>query len=285
MCTERIVRRADDYLNQFIQTDTIVPNWRDPRTLNRYVYVKDSPINLTDPSGHMADPGCQTEGCSGGNGLGDLNYLEQRAYNLACQQGVGECPPAVQALDQIPAIKTGGDLLGLIYEPDKGKALQKLGCQLLSNISNGMLMLALGGDLDASALSAQAIVGNTGSGNPSIATIEDGSIKTHSGWTTRPGYTQTTLDVLAQGEEMGFTFKPNKKDLVGSPGTFLASHAEAQLSVAAPDQPVGVSNFMCPDCYNYYSKLAQYRGVEQVVADPYYVRHFLPDGTVQVTPR
>lgn len=40
------------YLNQFIQPDTIVPRFEDPRTLNRYAYAHNNPTNYTDPSGH-----------------------------------------------------------------------------------------------------------------------------------------------------------------------------------------------------------------------------------------
>ena len=45
-------RYYDHYLNQFIQPDTIVPDYQNPQSLNFYVYVFDNPINSTDPSGY-----------------------------------------------------------------------------------------------------------------------------------------------------------------------------------------------------------------------------------------
>ena len=38
-------------LGRFLSADTIVPNFANPQDLNRYTYVKNSPINYTDPSG------------------------------------------------------------------------------------------------------------------------------------------------------------------------------------------------------------------------------------------
>ena len=44
-------RYYDTYLNQFIQSDTIIPDFRNPQSINRYSYVNNNPVNLTDPSG------------------------------------------------------------------------------------------------------------------------------------------------------------------------------------------------------------------------------------------
>ncbi len=40
------------YLNQWIQPDTILPDFKNPQSLNRYTYVLDNPVLYTDPSGH-----------------------------------------------------------------------------------------------------------------------------------------------------------------------------------------------------------------------------------------
>ncbi|MBN1371298.1 MAG: RHS repeat-associated core domain-containing protein, partial [Anaerolineaceae bacterium] len=44
-------RYYSTYLNQFIQPDPILPDPRVPGNWNRYVYSRNNPINLTDPSG------------------------------------------------------------------------------------------------------------------------------------------------------------------------------------------------------------------------------------------
>ncbi|MBI4675948.1 MAG: C39 family peptidase [Chloroflexi bacterium] len=50
-------RYMDPYLNQFIQPDTIVSNPRTPADWNKYTYVRDNPINFTDPNGRIClDP-------------------------------------------------------------------------------------------------------------------------------------------------------------------------------------------------------------------------------------
>ncbi len=45
-------RYYDPSLGRFTQPDSIVPAPSDPQALNRYSYVRNNPINLTDPSGH-----------------------------------------------------------------------------------------------------------------------------------------------------------------------------------------------------------------------------------------
>jgi RHS repeat-associated protein len=48
------------YLNQFVSPDPIVPDYRNPQSINRYVYALGNPINLVDPSGFSAT-GCGAE--------------------------------------------------------------------------------------------------------------------------------------------------------------------------------------------------------------------------------
>ncbi len=46
-------RYYDATLGRFISADTIVPSAADPQSLNRYSYVRNNPIILTDPTGHF----------------------------------------------------------------------------------------------------------------------------------------------------------------------------------------------------------------------------------------
>jgi RHS repeat-associated protein len=45
-------RYFDPQLGRFIQPDPTVPNPCDPQSLNRYSYVRNNPLNLSDPSGY-----------------------------------------------------------------------------------------------------------------------------------------------------------------------------------------------------------------------------------------
>ncbi|MFZ5875343.1 MAG: toxin TcdB middle/N-terminal domain-containing protein [Nitrospirota bacterium] len=45
-------RYYDPVLGRFVQPDRIVPNPRNPQSLNRYSYVDNNPLNYTDPTGH-----------------------------------------------------------------------------------------------------------------------------------------------------------------------------------------------------------------------------------------
>jgi RHS repeat-associated protein len=47
-------------LNRFIQPDTIISNFYNPQTLNRFSYVNNRPINFNDPTGHI--PACTADG-------------------------------------------------------------------------------------------------------------------------------------------------------------------------------------------------------------------------------
>jgi RHS repeat-associated protein len=46
-------RLYDPGLGMFISPDSIVPDWYDPQSLNRYAYARNNPLIYTDPSGHL----------------------------------------------------------------------------------------------------------------------------------------------------------------------------------------------------------------------------------------
>ncbi len=51
----------DKPLGRFVSADTIVPSPGDPQNLNRYSYVRNSPVKYTDPTGHCT-PGVNCPG-------------------------------------------------------------------------------------------------------------------------------------------------------------------------------------------------------------------------------
>jgi RHS repeat-associated protein len=60
-------RWYDGYLGRWISPDTIVPEPGNPQDLNRYSYVRNSPLNFIDPSGHAMEQ-------AGGGGLDEEGW-------------------------------------------------------------------------------------------------------------------------------------------------------------------------------------------------------------------
>jgi len=92
-----------------------------------------------------------------------------------------------------------------------------------------------------------------------------------SGWSQkRPsGFQKPNIDeVFAKQKEIGHPTKPADFADNGVPGQYYASHAERQLSITAVEREIGVSKPVCPDCQQYFSRLAQYEGKDWYVADP-----------------
>ncbi|WP_223513026.1 PAAR domain-containing protein [Pseudomonas sp. GL-R-26] len=116
-----------------------------------------------------------------------------------------------------------------------------------------------------------------------VKTVSSNDKKTLSGWGDKKpeGYEKVSAEhVKAKSEEIGHEVKSHPYDR-DYKGQYYSSHAEKQMSIISPDHPIGVSKPMCNDCQGYFSKLAQYKNAEQVVADPKAVRIFKPDGTVE----
>jgi RHS repeat-associated protein len=59
-------------LGRFVSADTIVPRAGNPQNLNRYAYVSNSPLNYTDPSGHLLCSEIAWEDCT--NTQGEIDY-------------------------------------------------------------------------------------------------------------------------------------------------------------------------------------------------------------------
>jgi RHS repeat-associated protein len=55
-------RQYDPALGRWISADTIVPESGSGQSYNRYAYVRNSPLNYVDPTGHMEDGECGRDG-------------------------------------------------------------------------------------------------------------------------------------------------------------------------------------------------------------------------------
>ncbi|PZS04806.1 MAG: hypothetical protein DLM69_01455 [Candidatus Chloroheliales bacterium] len=77
-------RYYDAAISHFNSADTIIPGIRNPQNLNRYSYVTNNPVNLTDPTGHSACPESLGRSCSPSG--------EGRAPSVpGCQSGTVGC--------------------------------------------------------------------------------------------------------------------------------------------------------------------------------------------------
>lgn len=48
-----VARYYDAEIGRFISPDTVVPDWTDPQSFNRYSYCRNNPLRYIDPSGHL----------------------------------------------------------------------------------------------------------------------------------------------------------------------------------------------------------------------------------------
>ena len=81
-------RLYDPSIGKFIAADTMVPNSFDGQTYNRYAYVTNNPLSLTDPTGHdVEDAGTVT-------GLADPGYSLSAGAALLGSSGFGDADPA-----------------------------------------------------------------------------------------------------------------------------------------------------------------------------------------------
>jgi hypothetical protein len=85
-------------IGRFLSADSIVPDWLDPQTLNRFAYVQNNPLAFSDPSGHEPNnvvdangygPGPNGSSATNGNGNGPTmggedaeNYLSLGLINV-----------------------------------------------------------------------------------------------------------------------------------------------------------------------------------------------------------
>jgi Domain of unknown function (DUF4157) len=92
------------------------------------------------------------------------------------------------------------------------------------------------------------------------------------------GGAAATAEVMRVAAEIGHDLAVNSSLDGGIPGQEKASHAEKQKAVTQPGAPLAVDEFMCPDCFAFFRKLAQHRQVPLVVKEPNLTWVFRTDG-------
>ena len=63
-------RYYDANIGRFISADTIIPDFTNPQSLNRYSYVFNNPLRYTDPTGHCPFWSCTRKAFTPGPGMG-----------------------------------------------------------------------------------------------------------------------------------------------------------------------------------------------------------------------
>jgi RHS repeat-associated protein len=110
-------RWYDPYLNHFVQADTIIPGG--VQGLDRYAAMNNNPIRYNDPSGHMIDDGCNTDGCEGENQtLPPPGVSQQRHESLRALQEEAELMSTLVhsgAITDVEALARILDFAALMY--------------------------------------------------------------------------------------------------------------------------------------------------------------------------
>jgi RHS repeat-associated protein len=80
-------------LGRFNQPDSIIPEQQQGTIAwDRLAGLNNNPVRYNDPSGHMADDGCRTEGCEGNKA--ETEYQKKREYYEKCKENPDDpdCP-------------------------------------------------------------------------------------------------------------------------------------------------------------------------------------------------
>jgi RHS repeat-associated protein len=152
-------RWYDPYLNRWNQPDTIVSDQNSILDWDRYSYVRNNPIRYSDPTGHMIDDGCRTEGCE----IDSFDeYLSVTQFTIAERFAASHphhddfADPIADKIFSTDNPLTRGAYFGWALErsvsggPNTKQALVDLLGISLSNLSTGLIGLAVGGDVEPS---------------------------------------------------------------------------------------------------------------------------------------
>ncbi len=122
-------------------------------------------------------------------------------------------------------------------------------------------------------------------------TVASDEIKAVSGWGEKPeGYTNTSPESVKThadniGHEPTRAGAMDQKHSGGFDGKYNCSHSEKQIWTEKPNEPIGSSREVCPDCQGFGSKQAISTGKPNVVAGPEGTHIYYPDGSYEFIPR
>ena len=122
-------------------------------------------------------------------------------------------------------------------------------------------------------------------------TVASDHIKAISGWAEKPeGYTNTSPESVKThadhiGHEPTRAGAMDQKHTGGFDGKYNCSHSEKQIWTEKPNEPIGSSREVCPDCQGFGSKQAISTGRPNVVAGPEGTHVYHPDGSYEFIPR
>jgi len=122
-------RYYDPVLQRFMEADTLLPNLYDPQQLNRYSYVRNNPIMLTDPSGNCIWDGCIFEAAAiayiAGSVAGAWSTADAKGLSLdealgdqdvrmgSAAVGIGAAATVATAGAAAPAVASAGTAYGV----------------------------------------------------------------------------------------------------------------------------------------------------------------------------
>lgn len=111
-------RYYDAAIGRFISADTLVPNWSNPQSLNRYSYCWNNPLGVTDPSGHWGWSNICKAASSVGRAVGGAAKSVART-TASVTRTVGRT-----VSNNIGYIQTGLDIAGML--PVVGEAFDAI---------------------------------------------------------------------------------------------------------------------------------------------------------------
>jgi RHS repeat-associated protein len=87
------------YLNRFLSPDDIIPDQYDPQSWDRYSYVKNNPVNYTDPTGHRE---CRTKDECSDSGTTPFGNINNPSSNNNTSSSTGKDVPVLPTFSNLP---------------------------------------------------------------------------------------------------------------------------------------------------------------------------------------